>query len=247
LRTAVVLLMCVACRGGAKPSAPDAARVEAGLEIVVDDAAAVSVPHTRLAAATKLGDLLPGVDPSTWRGIDAEATGRRAMHVVRPTELYRDQDATLYVGAGGQVCMAMVRRTDPAVPPTVEMCGIVVVRLRTKEHVAEPAAGHAVAVVAGEARGELTPAALAALPPVAAPRGGRSGDWRELSAALAARPAATGGRIELRGRDGEVLDATGGRVLLKVNRKGEVRARQWRGEAAAGEIADLATVVIYPR
>ena len=136
----------------------------------------------------------------------------------------------------------------PMLAVTLMFLGLLaLIRLRTKEHVAVPKVGHAIMVVAGDVRGEITPEVLAALPAVAAPRGGRRGDWRELTAAIAPWLASAGQRIELRGTDGTTLDATTGRVLLKTNRKGEIRARLWRGEAVAGEITDVETIALYPR
>jgi hypothetical protein len=240
VRGAALIFALVACRSSS-PGAPAAdARVEGpSVRLVVDGEPVGSVAVADLAPRPTLASLLGARAPvGAWREISADAAGGATFVVVRPGDVYADQDAIAYLD-GGRAALGMFRRVAAdATPtiraladnPTIAAVGVTEIRVRTREAVRPALPPASIALHAEGQDCVLDAAALAAITPSDAGRGGadRPGwDVRDLArhcfgaAPIAVHAGAAGG-LDV---DAATLARADRRVIAKVNRRGQLKVR----------------------
>jgi hypothetical protein len=242
----VAALVVVAC---SSPRREEAA-ASPTLKVIVDGALVAQVPVAELRTRPRLAELV-SAPVATWREIEAPQPGGPTLVAVRLDELYRDQDAVLYLD-DGKPALGMFRRVAADAPqtirelaatPTIAQAGISEVRIRTRE--VAPAKPPPLTLVAGDRRCALDDAALGAITPAGTGRGGadrRYWDVRALSRhCFGADPTRVKvGTIDV---DAATLARSDRLLTAKISRRGQLKVRlvdptSGSGQGRAGMLAE---------
>lgn len=259
--TNVALLVCVACgrdpapAPAPSPAAPPVQPTGPQVRLVVDDQPAGAIA---VGASQPLASVVPAApDPAAWVRVELDATGRRFLDLSHPAETYPGASFRIYVDDRGRPTFGVFREVQPGLPPEVEriarqpapvLADITEIRIHT--HEAAPAATASLTVeVAGQASSPITPADLAATPPLTAGRSKPRG-W-PLAQVLALRAPGAIARVVIEDREKHVIEIAGGDLaaatptrVLRVNNRSLWVFEEWQGDQRVRNLRDVMRIRI---
>lgn len=277
LRTIPLLLAVAACTTapGANDSAEASAGPSAsvlGLPPVVqlrlDDVDVPGPTKQDLDVPRRLVDLLPpsARDPRAWRSVEAIATQGRLMTLREPTRTYPGQDLTVMIDARGRVTLAVSRSDDPSLPesvralarrPSVTLSDILEIRVSTRvaPRAEVPPAKPVVLRAPGGGARTLGEADLAKLPEAMPPQSDSKTPEHQLADVVAlAAPLDRVSSVTLSFEAAEpvtfghaALIAKTGQLLVKWNRRGELRVNEWEGDRRVRKLEGITGIDVDVR
>jgi len=225
------LVLTIAVAACSSPRREEAAPAPT-LAVLVDGEVVAEVAVAELSTRPRLAELV-SAPVASWREIEAPQRGGPTLVAVRLDELYRDQDAVLYLDAG-KPALGMFRRVAADAPeavralaatPTIAQTGISEVRIRTRE--VAPAEPPALTLVAGDRRCALDAKMLGTITPAGTGRGGadrRYWDVRALSRhCFGADP--TRVKVGTLDVDAATLARSDRLLTAKISRRGQLKVR----------------------
>lgn len=238
------------------------------VRLLVDDEEVPGPTRQDLAARRLLSDLLPASarDPRTWRSVEATGTQERRLTLRQPTLGDPGQDVLVTIDQRDSVSLLVARPDNPALPPevravatrpSVALPDILEIRVRTREAaLPPPGVDRTIELrVAGRPPRTISKADLDALPRVAAPEASAKEaehDLADLVALVVPLDRVAAVTLSLGGAEPAVIDRAqlisgSRRLLVKWNRRGELRVHAWEGDRRVHRYEDVRAIEVAVR